>query len=98
VDLADAVDAEVLAVHPLDLDLQLLVGDRPWRGWPLLAGVVGARCDLDVGAGEGGADRLDSELVLVLIDVVDDQRLGRSSSAAKKADAERRSRSLGAVP
>ncbi len=33
---------------------------------------------------------LNPELALVLVDVVDGQRLGRSSSPAKKADADRR--------
>ena len=47
--------------------------------------VIGARSDL-----QHLADRLDSELVTMLVDVVDDHFDGRSSSAAKKADAERK--------
>ena len=46
-----------------------------------------ARGDLDSGASEHLADRLDSELLLLGLDVLADQRDGRSSSAAKKADA-----------
>ena len=42
----------------------------------------------DVGNIQHRADRLDPELVLVSVDVVDDYRCGRSSSAAKKAEAD----------
>jgi hypothetical protein len=63
------------------------VGDRPRRGRPGLGGVVGGRSDLGAGLGEDPADRLDSVLLLVLVDVVDQRVEGRSSSAAKKAEA-----------
>src|ERR671919_950772 len=51
-------------------------------------GVVGARGDRHVVLGEHRADRLDPEPVPMRVDVVDDQRSRRSSSAAaKNADA-----------
>ena len=51
----------------------------------MLGGVVGARSHL-----QGSADGLDSEFPAVAVDVVDDHFCGRSSSAAKKADADLR--------
>src|SRR5690625_640099 len=90
VELLRAVDPEVLRVNAPDLNQQLLVPDRPFRGWSGLEGVVGARRDLRACCGERAADRLDAELMLVLVDELDDQRCGRSSSAAKKAEADRR--------
>lgn len=68
-------------MHPVDLDQQLLVSQRAGRGRAGLGGVVGARRDLRPGRGQRPADRLDAELVLMAVDVVDDQRCGRSSSA-----------------
>jgi putative transposase len=61
------------------------VPQRPSRRLDLagLGRVVRARSHL-----QRPADGLDSELVTVTVDVVDDQRCGRSSSAAKKADAD----------
>jgi hypothetical protein len=59
-DLAGAVDAEVLGMHPGDLSLQLLVAQRPGRGRPARGGVVGGRGDR-----QQLADRLDPEPVLV---------------------------------
>jgi hypothetical protein len=85
--LAGAVDPVVLRMHALDHRGGCCVGDRPRRGWPGSVRVVGARGDLRAGLGEDCADRLDPVFELVLIDVGDDQREGRSSSAAKKADA-----------
>jgi hypothetical protein len=66
------------------------VPDRAGRrhDLPLLRGVVGARSHLQV-----LADELDSELAAVFVDERDDHLDGRSSSAAKKAEA-RFSRSL----
>src|SRR5690606_7516706 len=86
-ELAGAVD---LAVHHPQHHQYLhhrCVAHRPGRRLPLAAfgGVVRARRHL-----QGLADGLDSELVTVAVDVVDDQRCGRSSSAAKKADADLR--------
>jgi hypothetical protein len=68
---------------------------------PTAVFVVGRRGDLASELGERGADRLDTPsqtlpvgiLVLatdVFVDVAHDQRCGRSSSAAKKADALRK--------
>ena len=48
----------------------------------------GVTAYLDTGILEHGADRLDPEPFLVPVDIVDDYRRGRSSSAAKKADAD----------
>jgi hypothetical protein len=74
------------AVHPVVRDPQAQqqrqqhrVTHRTCRGHPRLRRVVGRVREL-----QGGADRLDAELVLVLLDVVHHQRCGRSSSAAKK--------------
>src|SRR5690606_28754230 len=63
------------------------VADGPSRRLDLaaLGGVVGARSDL-----QDSADRLDSELVTMAVDVIDDHFDGRSSSAAKKAEADLR--------
>lgn len=59
------------------------VAARP-RGWrPRLRGVVARRGDL-----QRAADRLDPEFMLVLIDELGHLLDGRSSSAAKKADAD----------
>jgi len=55
-----------------------------------LAGVIGARSDLGAGVGKDTADRLDTELLAVFVDVVDDYFDGRSSSAAKEAEADLR--------
>jgi hypothetical protein len=74
-------------VHPHDLGLELLVEDRPVRGRSGPRGVVGARSDRRARLGERAADRLDSELLAMLVDEVDQRWEGRSSSAAKKADA-----------
>ena len=71
-----------------DLFFEDFVPDRPCRGCSLLSGVVRARSDLDACLTQGCADRLDSELVFALVDEGDDYFEGRSSSAAKKADAD----------
>src|SRR5660397_198164 len=86
--LADPVHAVVLLVHLADLGRDLLIADRPRRGRPGPRRVVGARGDRDISAGQHRADRLDPERVPVLLDVVHDQREGRSSAAAKKTDAD----------
>src|SRR5664280_301785 len=90
VDLADPVHAVVLLVHSADLGRDLLIADRPRRGRPGPRRVVGARGDRDISAEQHRADRLDPERVPVLLDVVHDQREGRSSAAAKKPDADSR--------
>ena len=73
-----------------DLELQLLVADRPRRRRPLLCDVVGVRGDLAAVLGEHPADRLDPETVPVLVDVGDYLFGWRSSSAPKKAAADLR--------
>ena len=85
-DLASAVDAEVGLEDAQNLGLELLVADRPVRRRSASRGVVGARSDRGARLGERAADRLDSELLAMLIDVFDQRCCGRSSSAAKKAE------------
>ncbi len=87
VHLAHPVDAVVVAVDLLDDRGGRRVGHRPRRRWSGPVRVVGARGDLRAGLGEDAADRLDPVFELVAVDEGDDQREGRSSSAAKKADA-----------
>ena len=84
-DLAHAVDREVRRVDAGDLDLQLLVTDRPAGRWPGAGRVVGGWGDL-----QDLADRLDPEDVTVSVDVARHRFAGRSSSAAKKAEADLR--------
>ena len=84
-ELAGAVDAEVRSVDTGDLDLQLLVSQCSGRGRPGLGVVVGRRGDRQV-----PADRLDPEPGLVSVDVGDRLLCRRSSSAAKKAEADLR--------
>ncbi|WP_246958433.1 hypothetical protein, partial [Brachybacterium sp. Marseille-Q7125] len=60
---------EVLVMHFGDLLFQDLVALFTRGGGTVLAGVVGARSDLEPCFSQGLADRLDSELFLVLIDV-----------------------------
>src|SRR5665647_1845701 len=85
VDLADPVDLVVGRMDVLDHRCGRRVGHRPRRGRSGPVGVVAARGDLQV-----PADRLDPERLLVLVDELDDHLDGRSSSAAKKADALRK--------
>ncbi|OLL70020.1 hypothetical protein Ae150APs1_6158 [Pseudonocardia sp. Ae150A_Ps1] len=89
-DFPDAVDAVVLGVHACDLGGDEDVAFRPGRGWTGLRRIVGTRGDRDTGVFQHGTDRPDPELVPVLVDVVGDYRCGRSSSAAKKAEADLR--------
>ena len=56
--------------------------------YDLQAGRGRSYVDRHSGISQYRADRLDPELLLVLVDIVDDQRAGRSSSAAKNADAD----------
>ena len=69
VHLPSAEHAEVVVVDLRDLLSEDLVPACPGGGLALLAGVVGARSDLEPCFSQGLADRLDSELFLVLIDV-----------------------------
>ena len=92
--LPGPVDAVVLGVNAADLSdsnasrRSRVVADRPH------VLVVGRRGDLQTVLAQHGADRLDTPpqptglaVVGVLADELHDQREGRSSSAAKKADA-----------
>ncbi len=96
-DLAGAVDAVVLRVHPRDLDRQL-----PRRAAAAGGGWLGARRrrsrwtgrSVQPMLGELRADRLDTPSLPaarcgagVLVDEPHERRGGRSSSAAKKAEA-----------
>jgi hypothetical protein len=87
VDLPDPVNTVVVLVDLLDPGCGLLIPQGPGSRWAALAGVVRTRGDRDLGLGEDGTNRFDPELILVLIDVLDDQREGRSNSAAKKTAA-----------
>ena len=78
----------ILRVDRADLLFQHLVTFLSGRGWALFTGIVGTRSDLHAGSTQRGTDRLDSEFVLVLVDVGADYFEGRSSSAAKKAEAD----------
>lgn len=60
------------------------VPDRPRRGLPVLASVEQARSDLDPGAGQDLANRLDSVLVTVIVDEAVDIGQRRSSPAWEK--------------
>jgi hypothetical protein len=93
--LPRAVDAVVLRMHPADLGLELGVAQLPPSG--LLHGssgvVVGGRGDRAAMLGQHSADRLDTPAQPtigahgVLGDEPHERGEGRSSSAAKKADA-----------
>src|SRR5690606_31246724 len=86
-DLTDAVDAVVVGVHPADVLLELLISQGTGAGPPALGGVVGAGCDLQSVCGQHPADRLDPEHLLERVDERYERLCGRSSSAAKKAEA-----------
>lgn len=86
-DLPHPIDAEVVGVDAADLCLQLRIPQRPCTGRPLPGGVIGVRGDLQSVAGKDSADRLDPEQLPVLVDERYKRFDGRSSSAAKKAEA-----------
>ncbi len=86
-DLPHPVAAEVVGVDPADVRLQLLIPHRAGAGSAVLGGVVGARGDLQSVTGQHRADRLDPEHLLELVDERYERFDGRSSSAAKKAEA-----------
>ncbi|MET9658384.1 hypothetical protein, partial [Streptomyces sp. NPDC006510] len=67
---------------------EFFVAPAAGRRQAVVGGVVGARRDRRVRLGEDVADRLDAERLLVLVDAGDLHRSGRSSSAAKKAEAD----------
>ena len=80
--LVDAIDIEVLLMHPDDLRFELGITDSALRQRTSDRRVVGGGGEL-----QDPADRLDPELLAVCRDVAD-YLAGRSSSAAKKADAD----------
>ena len=72
-DLAGAVHAVVVLVNPANLRRHFYVANRSRRRRARLRGVVRARCDLDPSLGEGATDRLDTELMLAIVDELHDQ-------------------------
>ena len=64
------------------------IAQRPLRRWPVTGLVVGGRGDLDPMLGQHATDRLDPELLTVFVDERGQYLDGRSSSAAKKAEAD----------
>jgi hypothetical protein len=89
VHLLDPVDRVVLSVHGGQLGHQLFIADLPVRR---RAGPRGPIASRGKEAGDScpqhTADELDSELIAMSIDVGDHFVAGRSSSAAKNADAD----------
>src|SRR5699024_6102182 len=85
--LAGTVTGVVLFVEPVDFFRELLIPDGSGCWGPGFVGVVGAQGNLRAGGGQDANDGLDPELVAVGIDEPDDCFCGRSSSAAKKAEA-----------
>jgi hypothetical protein len=83
-ELAPPVDATIRTMQvPQHVGAVGVVEIR--RGDPLMdGGVVGAQGDRDAMLGEHGADQRDPEAVAVGVDVVDDHRSRRSSSAWAK--------------
>ena len=80
-------------MHPPDLGQQLRIANHPVTGRAAFRGVVAARGDRAAVLRQHPAGRLDPELptidtvVAVLVDDLHERGDGRSSSAAKKADA-----------
>ena len=70
-----------------DDPFQGLIPQRPRRRRAGSRLVIAGRGEFAAQLSELGANRLDPVLVLVPVDELDDQRCGRSSSAAKKAEA-----------
>lgn len=66
---------------------QFRVPQHAFRGPPRDGLIEGGRGDLDPVLGEHATDRLDPDLLPVIIDEVDQNLVGRSSSAAKEAEA-----------
>ena len=85
--LADAVTGVVVGVDALQRCGDRRIADGPGRGRPGFERIVGARRNARGGVCQCPHDRLDAELLAVVVDEGDDYRCGRSSSAAKKAEA-----------
>jgi hypothetical protein len=92
-------------MNPPDVCLEVLVADLTATRGPTKVLVVGRWGDLNTELGQRGADRLDTPpqatalaATLMVTDEADDQWCGRSSSAAKKADAVRRIALRASVP
>ena len=68
VHLAGPEHRVIAPVDATDLASQGVIARTPGTGRPAAAGVVGARGDLDAGAGRRLADRLDPEVRPVVID------------------------------
>jgi hypothetical protein len=77
-DLAGSVDAVVLTVHPGDLDLQILIAQRPPARRPRRGVVVGGRGDRAPVLAQHAADRRDPEAALMAVDEPHENRCGRS--------------------
>src|SRR5207342_2062802 len=92
---AGSVDPVVCGVHPRDLHLEVLVTDFAAAGLPIDLVVIGRWGDRHTQLGQLCADRLDTPpqtiravaVATIIGDEPGDQCCGRSSSAAKKADA-----------
>jgi hypothetical protein len=76
-----------VAVHGADPLQNERIAPRSGRGPAAFGRPVGARDDLQAVLAQDSADRLDPEMLPVGVDVADQRCEGRSSSAAKKADA-----------
>jgi hypothetical protein len=88
--LPGPIDAIVRVMDPPDLLPQTLFPDNTVRHRTGPGLVIGGRCDLHPMLGEHATDRLDTEHLFVTIDVINDLGYRRSSSAAKKTDADLR--------
>src|SRR4029453_18356901 len=87
-DLAGAVHPVVGGVDAADVGQQRLVADLPRPGRPGPGRVLPARGDLAAVRSQHAADRLNpTKAGLILVDEPHERVCGRSSSAAKKADA-----------
>ena len=71
-------------VDAVDLDQQFLVAQCSLRGWSGLERVVRARRDLRARCGQRPTDRLDAELMLVLVDVFPINAVGGRAPPRKK--------------
>ena len=84
-DLVGAIDTTVLGEDPHDVDLELLVADRPVRLRSFAVRPVGVRGDLAAVLGEHRAGRLDPEAVPVSIDEATISAVGGRAPPRKTA-------------